>query len=143
MKRLSIALVGIAVLAIPFAYSTLHGYMTWWFWRKAAVTVNGRLDGFLHQRLDNAAVIITRTDTSPHQSYLVTLSRRKFLIRCGEWSARKFVAFPIGDVNPPCSVFSNGADDSNADNGVFTTLLVQGNSVAFTTTSGKRIAAIW
>lgn len=143
VKRLFIALIVIAVLAFPLVYSTVHGYVTWWFLRWAAVTVNGRSDGFLHRRLDNSAVIITRTDMSPHQSYLVTLSGRKFLIQCGEWSAPRFVAFPIGHVNPPCSVFSNGADDPKADNGIFTTLVVRANSVEFTTISGNRIKASW
>lgn len=145
MKRLFIqlALLAVALLALSVAYSTLHGYTTWWFWRRAVVTVDGKPAGYLHRPRNGPAVIITRTDTWPHQSYLVSVSGPRFLIHCGVWSAPRFLAFPIGDVNQPCSAFSNGADDPNADNAVFRTLVVQARSVEFTTNSGKRIKARW
>ena len=77
MKRFFVAaiIVIVAVLAAPVMYSTTHGYTTWWFRRRATVTVNGNPNGFLHRRLNDSALILTRTDTSPYQSYLVSLRR--------------------------------------------------------------------
>jgi hypothetical protein len=144
MKRFYVAAVVVAaVLTLPFIYSTTHGYTTWWFWRNATVTVNGNPNGFLHRPLNGSVLILTRTDTSPHQSYLMSLTGTKFLIHCGEWSAPRWPVFPVGDVNPPCSAFSNGADDPRADNPVFATFTVRSNSVEFTTTSGKHVKASW
>jgi hypothetical protein len=144
MKHLSIAVIFVAaVLALPFVYSRTHGYTAWWFRRSATVTVNGNSNGFLDRRLNDSELILTRTDTSPHQSNLVAMSERKFLIHCGEWSAPSWPVFPMGHVNPPCSAFSNGADDSKADNPVSSTLVVQRNSVEFTTTSGKGVKPSW
>jgi hypothetical protein len=87
--------------------------------------------------------MVTRTDLSPSQSYLVGLSERPELIHCGRWHAPRFFAFPVGDVNPPCSIFSNGRDLPEADNPKSSTLMVGPQSVEFYTTQGKKITAFW
>jgi hypothetical protein len=107
------------------------------------VAVNGVRSGYLHRNSAYSAVIITRTDLSPAQSYLVGLSDRRWLIHCGEWHAPHFVAFPIGDVNPPCSIFGNGSDMPKADNPESSTLTVRPDFVEFYTVQGKRITASW
>ena len=145
MKHFWFPLVALCVLPLPVAYSTWHRYMTWWFWRHGTVMVDNTAHGFIHQRFDDSAVLITRTDTSPRQSYLVSLFGRKTLIHCGAWSAPRFLTFPIGDVNSPCSVFSDTAS-ADSDQHVYpenATLVVQGNTVSFTTVSGKHIQAAW
>ena len=131
-----------AVVSVPFVYSTVRGYTEWWFWRKATVTIDGTFHGFVHTLRNNSAAIITRTDTSPRQSYLVSLSGRGSLIHCGEWSAPRFPVFPIGDVNPPC-LFSDGVGNPKADYGVPASLSVQSHAVEFTTVSGRKIKASW
>src|SRR5205085_6957978 len=93
------------VLAVTLTYSTARGYTSWWFGLSGRVTVDGVPNGYMHRIAMNSAVIITRTDLSPRQSYLVGLSGKKSLIHCGEWHAPRLPAFPIGDVNPPCNIF--------------------------------------
>jgi len=94
-------------------YSTAHGYTTWWFSSNSQVTVDGVRSGFLDANREHSAVIITRTDLRPSQSYLVGLSGRKSVTHCRDWQAPRLPAFPIGDVDPPCSFFSNGSDIIN------------------------------
>jgi hypothetical protein len=134
---------GLLIFAVLFAvslwYSTAHGYTTWWFSSSSQVAIDGVRSGFLHVNTGHSAVIITRTDLRPSQSYLVGLSGRKFLIHCGDWQAPRLPAFPIGDVNPPCSFFSNGSDLPVADNAVFSTLTARPGFVEFQTARGKKV----
>jgi len=144
---LRLAGVGILIfallLAVGLGYSTAHGYMTWWFTSSGQVTVDGAPSGFLHANWQHSAVIVTRTDLRPSQSYLVGLSGRKSLIHCGDWRAPRLPAFPIGDVNPPCSFFSNGSELPVADNAVLSTLTARRGFVEFQTEHGKKVTASW
>ena len=148
-SKLSLKVVGLLLfaLALLFAagltYSTVHGYMSWWLWSSGSVAVDGSRHGYLHINTQHSAVIITRTDSNPPQSYLVDVSGRKWIIHCGEWHAPRFPAFSIGDVNPPCSIFSNGADLPRADNPIDATLKAGPRSVEFETTQGHRVSAYW
>ena len=101
-----LAALALTFLILPLAYSTAHGYTTWWFTAHGRVTVKGASNGFIHRSSDWGAVIITRTDTSPRQSYLVSLHGGRNLIHCGQWSVPHFPVFGIGDVNPPCVPYS-------------------------------------
>ena len=129
------------VVAAGLWYSTARGYRTWWFRSDGCVAVDGLRSGYLHRNSAHSAVIITRTDLSPAQSYLVGLSDRHWLIHCGDWHAPNFVAFPIGDVNPPCSGF--GAEVPRADYPKSSTLIVRSGFVEFSTLQGRRITASW
>jgi len=143
---LRLAGVGLFLFALLFAslwYSTAHGYMTWWFSSSSQVAVDGVRSGFLHVNSEHSAVIITRTDLRPSQSYLVGLSGRKSVTHCGNWEAPRLPAFPIGDVNPPCSFFSNGSDLPVADNAVLSTLTARLGFVEFKTEHGKKVTASW
>jgi len=131
------------LIAAGLTYSTVNGYMGWWFWSSGSVAVDGTRHGYIHINRQHSAVIITRTDLRPSQSYLVGLSGRKYLIHCGDWQAPRFPAFPIGDVNAPCSIFSNGSDLPVADNAVFSTLTARPGFVEFHTARGKRVTASW
>jgi hypothetical protein len=143
-KVVVITLFAIALLfAVGLAYSTVHGYTTWWFKSGGYVAVDGVRSGYLHSNFEHSAVIVTRADSSPSQSYLIGLSGRKSLIHCGEWHAPRLPAFPIGDVNPPCSFFSNGSDMPKADNAVFSTLVVRPGFVEFYTSQGRKVTASW
>ena len=150
-RRAKLALKVVGLLLFVFAlliaagltYSTVHGYIRWWFWSSGSVAVDGSRDGYIHINKQHSAVIITRTDSNPHQSYLVALSGRKWMIHCGEWHAPRIPAFPIGDVNPPCSIFSNGAELPTADNPIVDTLKAGPRSVEFQTMQGRRVSAFW
>jgi len=144
---LRLAGLGVFTFALLFAvslwYSTAHGYMTWWFSCSGRVAVHGVPSGFLHVSREHSAVIVTRTDLRPSQSYLVGLTGRKSLTHCGDWQAPRLPAFSIGDVNPPCSFFSNGSDLPVADNAVLSTLRAPPGFVEFQTAHGKKVTASW
>ena len=133
----------VLLFAVSLWYSTTHGYTTWWFSSSGQVAVDGVRSGFLHVNRKHSAVIITRTDLRPSQSYLVGLSGEKSLTHCGDWQAPRLPAFPIGDVNQPCSFFSNGSDLAVADNAVFSTLTARPGFVEFQTERGKKVTASW
>jgi hypothetical protein len=144
---LRLAGLGLGTFALLFAvglwYSTAHGYMTWWFSSSSQLVVDGVRSGFLHVNRDHSGVIITRTDLRPSQSYLVGLSGKKSLTHCGNWQAPRLQAFPIGDVNPRCSFFSDGSDLPLADNAELSTLTARPGFVEFQTEHGKRVTASW
>ena len=122
----TVVFVFLLLIVVAVAYSTKHGYTTWWHRVSSGnVAVNGVRSGYLHRNSAHSAVIITRTDLAPAQSYLVGLSDSRWLIHCGEWHAPHFAAFPIGDVNPPSSIFGNGSDMPKADNPEPSTLTVR------------------
>jgi hypothetical protein len=147
--KLALKVVGLLVIAFALliaaglTYSTVRGYASWWFWANGVVAVDGIKHGYIHINKQHSAVIITRTDSDPHQSYLVALSGAKWMIHCGEWHAPKIPAFAIGDVNPPCSIFSNGGDLRTADNPIVVTLKAGPRSVEFQTIQGHRLFASW
>jgi hypothetical protein len=130
------------LLAAALTYSTARGYMTWWLSSDGQVAVDGVRSGYLHRNWKHSAVIITRTDSHPPQSYLVGLNG-KHMIHCGEWHAPRLLAFSIGDVNPPCSIFSNGGDLQNVDNADVSTLTVGRDFVEFHTRKGKKVTVTW
>jgi hypothetical protein len=149
MRLLLKLVAGLVVLLVvltiyaAFVYPTTHGYMRWWFRSNASLSIDGVHNGYVHTNSDHSAIIITRTDSSPRQSYLVTLSDHRFVIHCGEWHAPHLIAFPIGHVNPPCSVFRNGEDMPSADNPMSSTLVLRPRFVEFKTAHGKTVSASW
>jgi hypothetical protein len=82
-------------------------------------------------------------DVHPSQSYLIWLGDKKHVTHCGEWQAPRFPAFPIGDVNPPCSVFTNSWGMVSADDAVSSTLAARPGFVEFQTVQGKKVTAFW
>jgi hypothetical protein len=140
LRRAGLGLFTFALLcAGGLWYSTSHGYMTWWFTSSSQVAVDGVRSGFLHVNWGRSAVIITRTDLRPSESYLVGLSGKKFVTHCGDWQAPRLPAFPIGDTNPPCLF----VDLPAADNAVSSTLTARQGFVEFQTEHGKRVTASW
>src|ERR1700733_1282506 len=68
---------------------------------------------------------------------------KKSVTHCGDRHAHRLPAFSIGDVNPPCSFFSNGSDLPVADNAVLSTLTARPGFVEFQTEHGKKVTASW
>ncbi|KAA6457838.1 hypothetical protein DYQ86_20925 [Acidobacteria bacterium AB60] len=146
-KRASIAILVVALLlAIPLAYSTAQGYTMWWFPSGGFVTVDGVPSGYLHKNWQGTEAIITRTDSKPSQSYLVvftTSKTSKAVFHCGDWHARHFFVFPIGEVNPPCSPLLGEAELQRADVPLNSTLSVTSGVIEFSTVRGKKVNASW
>ena len=134
------------LIAISFTYSTVRGYTQWWLMSSGHVAVDGVRGGYLHKNLKYSAVMITRTDSKREQSYRVQIAGEGFsqsMIYCGDWHAPRILAFPIGDVNPPCMGFNDDPDPPDTDRPVSSTLTARPGFVEFTTAQGKKVTVTW
>jgi hypothetical protein len=138
----------VAFLALLFAvgsiaYSTWRGYTHWYFRVNGQVVVDGhKTSGYLHANPDKTLLILTRTDDTRVESYLVSLGPTKTVFDCGDWHPLRFLPFPVGDVNPPCTVFS--VDPAKIrDPPINGTVTAGRNFVEFSTASGKRVRGQW
>ncbi len=136
-------LAGILLVAVAMVYSTAKGYARWYFRVNGQVTVNGiATSGYLHANTQRTLLMLTRTDGSRPETYLVALEGEKMVIDCGEWHPVRFIPFLVGHMNPPCSAFSSDSTRV-VDAPIPKTLVLARRSVEFTTYSGKKIKAQW
>jgi hypothetical protein len=148
MKGFLRALGRMAVIAVLFlvaaiVYSTWHGYMRWYFRVDGQVLVDGqKTTGYLHAHTDKTILLLTRTDGSRSETYLVFLGPTKTVIDCGEWHPLRFLPIPIGDQSPPCSGF-NINPAKILDPPTRATAITGRNFIEFSTTSGKKVLAQW
>jgi len=133
----------ITLLAGAILYSTVKGYTTWYFRVNGQVTVDGRgTSGYMHVNTQRTLLLITRTDGTEPETYLVSIVGLMRISDCGEWHPIRFLPVPIGHLNQPCSVFT--ADPTKvADAPVSATLAGGGGSIEFSTVSGKHVKAEW
>jgi len=132
-------LVLVAVLIV--AAREFYGNTVWFFRVRGQVTVDGhRTTGYMHANIRKTRLLLTRTDGSRPETYLVSLGDEKIILDCGKWHPTRFVPSPLGDVNPPCSPSSVEPADV-ADAPVATTLVRKRTSIEFSTASGKKIKA--
>ena len=131
----------VIVIAFAMVHSTANGYIRWYFRVGGTVTVDGRKTGYLHANTTRTMLLVTRTDESRPETYLVPLPDRRFITDCGDWHPIRFLPMPIGDINPPCSIFTDPATVQDAP--VNSTLSTSRRSIEFLTASGKRIKAEW
>jgi hypothetical protein len=134
---LSISAVGSVV------YAAANGRLVWYFRVNGEVTLNGeKTSGYLHANTHRTILLITRTDRSRPETYLVTLQGLKTVVDCGEWHPIRFLPVPVGDVNPPCTVFT--VDPARILDPPLNATIVSGRrSVEFSTASGKKVKADW
>ena len=147
MKSLLRALGTIALLVLLFvagslAYSTWRGYTHWYFRGNGQVAVNGqKTSGYMHANTDKTFLILTRTDDSQPESYLISLGPTKTVFDCGEWHPIRFLPLPVGDVNPPCSSLT---DPAKIHDPLVTATLQRGpHFIEFSTASGKKVRGQW
>jgi hypothetical protein len=69
--------------------------------------------------------------------------RQGIVWSCGNWTAPRFPAFPIGDVNPPCWTFPATEAPSPKSILPVRNLVAGPGSVEFTADDGSRIRASW
>jgi hypothetical protein len=138
----SIALAALLLTALALVYSTVKGYTTWYFRVDGQVLVDGReTSGYMHANADRTILLITRTDGTKAETYLVPVADRAAIRDCGDWKLVRFIPNPVKDVNPPCSTLTDSAKAS--DEPVSSTLVREGRFVSFSTASGKKIKAQW
>jgi hypothetical protein len=134
--------VGVLLPVGAMLYSTLKGYTTWYFRVSGQVTVDGHeTSGYMHANTDRTILLVTRTDGTRPETYLVSFRHGNGIMDCGTWHPIRFLPTPVGDLNPPCAGFGVGPDVVDAP--VAATLVVQRRSVVFTTVSGKKVKAAW
>ena len=98
--------------------------------------------GIPARQLGKTILLLTRTDDSRPETYLVSLGPRKTVFDCGEWHPLRFLPFPVGDVNPPCTIFT--VDPTKVhDPPTAATPTTGRNFIEFITVSGKKVRAQW
>lgn len=139
----SVALMGILLIAGALIYSTVKGYTTWYFRVNGKVTVDGRAtSGYMHANTQRTLMLLTRTDQVKPETYLVALEPGQGIVDCGPWHPIRFIPFPTGAVNPPCSTL--GVDPATVvDAPLAKSLVLRRRSVEFSTSSGRKIVAEW
>jgi len=131
----------LVLVALLVANSTAQGYHKWWFGSGGTVSVDGVQNGYLHRDWRNSAVIITRVDSKPSQSYLIQLNGKN-VVYCGDWHAPRFPIFRFGDVNTPC-FFPINSEMPTADYANSSTLTARRGFVGFHTKNGHWVTASW
>ena len=126
-----------AFAAMALAYSTWNGYTSWFFRvRHVVVTVNGaRSEGWLHRTRDGNGIFFTEHSLGRSATYelVFTDSGHGYVLSCGAWVAPRWLAIPVGDVNPPC--FLMGSAGHHLTRGT--------NSISFTTLDERNLRADW
>lgn len=124
-------------------YATANGRLVWYFRVNGEVTLDGKkTSGYLHANTQRTILLITRTDRSSPETYLVPLQGRKTIVDCGEWHPIRFLPVPVDDVNPLCTVFTVGPAKI-LDPPLNATIISGRRSVEFSTASGKKVKAEW
>ena len=139
----TVILLGILLVAGSLLYSTWRGYTRWYVRVNGQVVVNGHdTTGYLHASTDRTLLLLTRTDDSQPETYLVSLGAERLVLDCGEWNPVRFLPFPVMHSNPPCSAFTVDRAKFH-DPPLPATLTSSRNYIAFSTASGKKVRAQW
>jgi|SRR5579863_9946259 len=141
------AVVGLTFLlfVVSVTSSTLRGYRRWYFRVNGQVLVDGRAtSGYLHANTEKTLLMLTRTDDSQPETYLISLVResKAGVLDCGEFHPPRFLPFPVRHVNPPCVFF--GEEPRKFQDPALTATLTTGRHyIEFTTASGKKVRGQW
>lgn len=137
----SLLLIGILGVVLAVGYSTATGNTVWYFRVNGSVNVDGHpTGGYMHANTQRTLLLITRTDGSRPETYLVALGTSKSILGCGAWHPIRFLPNVVGDLNSRCSATNVDPDDV-MDSPVGTSLVRARRSIQFTTVSGKRVKA--
>jgi hypothetical protein len=138
-----ILFVGLLFAVGSLAYSTWRGTISWYFRVDGQVAVNAReTSGYLHANSQKTILVLTRTDDSRPETYLISLGPTKTVSDCGDWHPVRFLPFPVANANPPCTVLT--VDPAKLHDPPATPTVTSGrNFVEFSTTSGKKVRGQW
>lgn len=127
------------VFAMATAYSTAKGHTTWYFRVNGSVTVDGQpTSGYMHTNTGRTVLLITRTDGSRPETYLVPLPASRAIRDCGTWHPIRFLPYAEGELNPLCMDVKSA---DVIDPPVNTSIVQAKRSIQFTTASGKKVKA--
>src|SRR5579872_7207633 len=138
-----IVLVALLFAVGAIAYSTWSGHTRWYFRVSGQVLVDGHeTTGYMHANTDKTLLLVTRTDEARPETYLVFLGATHRVLDCGEWHPLRFLPFPVGDVNPPCTV--SIVDPAKVHDRPASANVTTGrNFIEFSSKSGKKVRAQW
>jgi hypothetical protein len=147
-RGFKIAAISILVLfGILVARETSSPYTAWYFVIPTArFTVDGRpVQGWLHQGNHERNLFLTRRKMGNVESYLIVLPRdgQGSVSSCGNWTAPRLPAFPIGDLNPPCWTWQAAEDPTPRPNPQPRKIASGEHFVEFTADDGSRIRGSW
>jgi hypothetical protein len=132
----------VLVFAGALLYSTRRGRTTWYFRVNGQVNIDGHpTSGYLHANTQKTNLLLTRTDESSAETYLVPLEAGKLVVDCAEWHPIRFLPMPVSELKPPCSAFNDSSTVRDAP--IETTVVRSRRSVEFSTASGKKIKGEW
>jgi hypothetical protein len=141
------AISALVLLGVVITRETFSPYTAWYFIvPKARLTVDGRRQpGWLHRGNHRETLFLTRRDEGRAESYLIWVphDRQGIVWSCGNWTAPRFPAFRIGDVNPPCWTFSASEAPSQKLTLPVRNLVAEPGSVEFIADDGSRLRASW
>jgi hypothetical protein len=142
MRTFRRSLVGVVFLAaLLLAVSAFHS--RWYFRVNGQVVVNGHsTTGYLHADAGKTFLMLTRTDGPKPETYLISSETKTGVLDCGEFHPPRFLPFPDGHLNPPCSFF-NGDSVRFQDAPISATLTTGRNFIEFSTASGKKVRGQW
>jgi hypothetical protein len=125
------------------AYSTWRGHISWYFRVDGQVVVNGReTSGYLHANSQKTILLLTRTDDSRPETYLISLGPTRTILDCGAWHPLRFLPFPVGNVNLPCT--ASTIDPAKVRDPPDTATVTSGRDfIEFSTASGKKVRGQW
>ena len=134
-------------LGTLIVYSALDPYFTWYFRDfHSQIIVDGKpSQGRVHRDHSGGSLFVTRTDVHEAMTYMIIIApeTRGHVWSCGDWVAPRFPIFGIGDVNPPCWIFSNPSDAKPEPVHPPSNLVTGSNFVEFTAYDGRRVRASW
>ena len=135
------------LLGILTTHEIFSPYTAWYFVvQNAQITVDGRPEqGFLHRGNHRQTLFLTRREKGKAESYMIWIphDRQGSISNCGHWTAPRFPAFPIGDLNPPCWTFSAREGPTPKPTLPERNLALGIGFVEFTADDGSRIKASW
>ncbi len=138
-----ILFVGLLFAVGSLAYSTWRGTINWYFRVNGQVVVNGReTSGYLHANSQKTILLLTRTDDSRPETYLISLGPTRTVFDCGDWHPLRFLPFPVGDVHLPCTASTNDPAKVR-DPPAVATVTSGRNFIEFSTTSGTKVRGQW
>jgi hypothetical protein len=141
-------LLGLLLFAGLLSYSTWRGYTHWYFRVNGDVIVNGQqTTGYLHASTDKTLLLLTRTDDSQRETYVISLGQVSLggegaVADCGGWHPVRFLPYAVGHWNSPCSASTVDAVKPH-DPPVPATLTTGRNFIQFSTASGKKVRGQW
>ena len=141
------AVLMLVLIGLLVAEGIYSPYVFWYFIvPHAQLTVDGKpAQGWLHRSHHGDILFLTRHDTDKVETYRIWISHdgKAGASRCEDWTAPRFPAFSIGDVNPPCLKIEIADDSIPKPTPPKRDFVAREAFVEFTADDGSRLRVSW